>query len=140
MPVGAGRDGISKKKRKVLREVGDVGNKNAKGIDVGEILEAYEGEISELESTGMEDPHMNGSIVAPVRTDTLNEEEAETENRGTLEVLGSNDIMTPSRKPTIVNEMVPKSSGKKKVRCKFGEDCLGCPLPDCRECAHCLDM
>jgi len=140
LPVEAGRDGSNKKMRKSVKEVGDVGNKNAKGIDVGEILEAYEGEISELESTGMEDPHMNGSIIAPVRTDTLKEEEAETENRGTLEVLGSNDIMTPSRKPTIVNEMVPKSSGKKKVRCKFGEDCLGCPLPDCRECAHCLDM
>ena len=140
LPVEAGRDGSNKKMRKSVKEVGDVGNKNAKGIDVGEILEAYEGEISQLESTGVEDPHMNGSIIAPVRTDPLKEEEAETENRGTLEVLGSNDIMTPSRKPTIVNEMVPKSSGKKKVRCKFGEDCLGCPLPDCRECAHCLDM
>ena len=140
LTVGAGREGSNKKMRKSVKEVGDVGNKNAKGIDVGEILEAYEGEISELESTSVEDPHMNGSIIAPVGTDPLKEEEAETENRGTLEVLGSNDIMTPSRKPTIVNEMVPKSSGKKKVRCKFGEDCLGCPLPDCRECAHCLDM
>ena len=64
---------------------------------------------------------------------------ADKENKDTCEVLGS-DIMTPSRRPTIVGEMLPKSSGKKKVRCKFGENCLGCPLPDCRECAHCLDM
>ena len=137
--VGAGRNGTNKKMRKVLKEVGDVGNKNAECTDVGEILEAYEGEMSELESTGI-DPHINGNFVAPPRTDTLKEEMVDKENRGTLEVLGSSDTMTPTRKPTIVGEMLPKSSGKKKVRCKFGENCLGCPLPDCRECAHCLDM
>ena len=140
LPVGAGRDGKNKKMRKVLKEVGDVGNRNAEGIDVGELLEAYEGEISEQESTGMEDPHINGNSVAPQRTDTLKEEMIDQENRGTLEVLGNTDIMTPTRKPTMLGEMLPKSSGKKKVRCKFGEDCLGCPLPDCRQCAHCLDM
>jgi len=140
LPVGAGQDGKNKKMRKVLKEVGDVGNRNAEGIDVGELLEAYEGEISEQESTGMEDPHINGNSVAPQRTDTLKEEMVDKENRGTLEVLGNTDIMTPTRKPTMLGEMLPKSSGKKKVRCKFGEDCLGCPLPDCRECAHCLDM
>ena len=138
-PVGAGRNGTNKKMRKVLKEVGDVGNKNAECTDVGEILEAYEGEMSELESTGI-DPHINGNFVAPPRTDTLKEEMVDKENRGTLEVLGSSDTMTPTRKPTIVGEMLPKSSGKKKVRCKFGENCLGCPLPDCRECTHCLDM
>ena len=140
LPVGAGQDGKNKKMRKVLKEVGDVGNRNAEGIDVGELLEAYEGEISEQESTGMEDPHINGNSVAPQRTDTLKEEMVDKENRGTLEVLGNTDIMTPTRKPTMVGEMLPKSSGKKKVRCKFGEDCLGCPLPDCRECDRCLDM
>ena len=140
LPVGAGRDGKNKKMRKVLKEVGDVGNRNAEGIDVGELLEAYEEEISEQESTGMEDPHIKGNSVAPQRTDTLKEEMVDKENRGTLEVLGNTDIMTPTRKPTMVGEMLPKSSGKKKVRCKFGEDCLGCPLPDCRECDRCLDM
>jgi len=139
LPVGVRRDGSNKKMRKVLKEVGDVGNKNAEGIDFGEILEAYLGEVSELESTGIEDPRINGNFVGPHKTDALKEEEAEKEDRGTLEVLGS-DIMTPTRRPTIVGEMLPKSSGKKKVRCKFGEDCLGCPLPDCRECAYCLDM
>ena len=138
-PVGAGRNGTNKKMRKVLKEVGDVGNKNAECTDVGEILGAYEGEMSELESTGI-DPHINGNFVAPPRTDTLKEEMVDKENRGTLEVLGSSDTMTPTRKPTIVGEMLPKSSGKKKVRCKFGENCLGCPLPDCRECAQCLDI
>ena len=137
--VGAGRDGTNNKKRKALKEVGDVENKDAEGIDFGEILEAYQGEITELESTGSEDPYVNGDSVGPHRTETLQEDEAEKENRGTFGVLGSNS-MTPTRKPTIVGEMMPKSSGKKKVRCKFGEDCLGCPLPDCRECAHCLDM
>ena len=140
LSVGAGLDGMNKKMRNVLKEVGDGGNKNTDGIDVGKILEAYEGEISELESTGMEDPDINGKFVAPHRTDTLKEEMVDKENRGTLEVLGSSATMTPTRKPTIVGEMMPKSSGKKKVRCKFGEDCLGCPLPDCRECAHCHDM
>ena len=139
-PVEAGRDETNKKTRKTPKRVEGVGIKNAGGIDVGEILEAYEGEISELESTGMEDPLINGSTVAPHRTDTLKEEEAEKETRGTSDVLGSSDIMTPTRKPTIVGEMVPKSSGKKRRRCKFGEDCLGCPLPDCRECDRCLDM
>ena len=137
--VGAGRDGTNNKKRKALKEVGDVENKDAEGIDFGEILEAYQGEITELESTGSEDPYVNGDSVGPHRTETLQEDEAEKENRGTFGVLGSNS-MTPTRKPTIVGEMMPKSSGKKKVRCKFGEDCLGCPLPDCRECSHCLDM
>ena len=137
--VGAGREGSNKKIRKVLKEVGDAGNKNAEGIDIGEILEAYRGELSEPESTGVEDPRINGNFVGLHRTDTLKEEEADKENKDTCEVLGS-DIMTPSRRPTIVGEMLPKSSGKKKVRCKFGEDCLGCPLPDCRECAQCLDI
>jgi len=139
-PVEAGRDETNKKTRKTPKRVEGVGIKNAGGIDVGEILEAYEGEISELESTGMEEPLITGNIVAPHGTDTLKEEEAEKENRDTFDVLGSSDIMTPTRKPTIVGEMVPKSSGKKRRRCKFGEDCLGCPLPDCRECDRCLDM
>jgi len=137
--VGAGQEGSDKNMRKVLKEVGDAGIKNAEGIDIGEILEAYRGELSEPESTGMEDPRINGNFVGLHRTDTLKEEEADMENKDICEVLGS-DIMTPSRRPTIVGEMLPKSSGKKKVRCKFGEACLGCPLPDCRECAHCLDM
>ena len=46
---------------------------------------------------------------------------------------------TPKRKPTIVDEMVPKSSGKKRRRCAFGEDCQGCKAPECGECVHCLD-
>ena len=139
-PVEAGRDETNKKTRKTPKRVEGVGIKNAGGIDVGEILEAYEGETSELESAGMEDPHNNGDFGGPYRTDTLKEEEAEKENRGTLDVLGSSDIMTPTRKPTIVGEMLPKSSGKKRRRCKFGDNCLGCPLPDCRECDCCLDM
>jgi len=45
----------------------------------------------------------------------------------------------PQRKPTVVDEMVPKSSGKKRRNCLLGEDCLGCPAPECGECKHCLD-
>jgi len=47
---------------------------------------------------------------------------------------------TPKRKPTVVDEMVPKSSGKKRRNCLLGEDCQGCPAPECGECKYCLDM
>jgi len=145
LQVELGRDETNKKMSKTLKRVEGVEIKNAGAIDVGEILEAYEGEISELESIGREDLLINGilingSIVAPHRSDSLKKEEAEKENRDTYDFLGSSDSMTPTRKPTIVGEILPKSSGKKRMRCKFGEDCLGCPLPDCRECGRCLDM
>ena len=48
-------------------------------------------------------------------------------------------LKMPKRKPTVVDEMVPKSSGKKRRRCRFGEDCLGRPAPECGDCKHCLD-
>jgi len=140
LQVELGRDETNKKMSEVLKRVEGVEIRNAGAIDVGEILEAYEGEISESESIGKEDLLINGSIVAPHRSDSLKKEEVEKENRDTYYFLGSSDSMTPTRKPTIVGEILPKSSGKKRMRCKFGEDCLGCPLPDCRECGRCLDM
>merc|ERR1719239_1610269 len=40
----------------------------------------------------------------------------------------------------VVDEIVPKSSGKKRRNCLLGEDCQGCPAPECGECKYCLDM
>jgi len=48
-------------------------------------------------------------------------------------------MVTPIRKPTIVDEIVPKSSGKKRRKCLYGADCRGCSAPECGECAFCLD-
>ena len=88
-------------------------------------------------------------VVAGIRDEEVIEEEvACKESRkevkfhrnkgGSREGINSAAI-TPKRKPTIVDEMVPKSSGKKRRRCLFGEDCQGCKAPECGECKHCLD-
>ena len=58
--------------------------------------------------------------------------------KGSQEVLTS-PKMTPKRKHNIVDEIIPKSSGKRPKNCLFGEDCLGCKTPECEECVMCLD-
>ena len=58
--------------------------------------------------------------------------------KGSQEVLAS-PKMTPKRKHNIVDEIIPKSSGKRPKNCLFGEDCLGCKTPECEECVMCLD-
>ena len=75
--------------------------------------------------------------------DEVNEEIAGEEIREEVKYHrknGDGARMTPKRKPTMVEEMVPKSSGKKRRNCLYGADCRGCSAPECGECAFCVDM
>ena len=101
----------------------------------------FQRESSEAEDTTA-DCEKEGVVFAG-RGDEVNEEIAGKEIREEVKYhrkKGDSARMTPKRKPTMVEEMVPKSSGKKRRNCMYGADCRGCSAPECGECAFCVDM
>ena len=149
------------KKRKALREESAAGKRRssrrlstvvskfsphslAKELDIGEVKQkSGRKESSEIEDTTVDfeagdvfagqGGEMNQRIV-----DEENEEmKLHKKKRGRK--MSESVKTTPKRRPTIVEEMVPRSSGKKRRICNFGEDCQGCNAPECGECVHCLD-
>ena len=100
----------------------------------------FHGESSEAEDTTT-DCEKEGVVFAG-RGDEVNEEIAGEEIREEVKYhrkKGDSARMTPKRKPTMVEEMVPKSSGKRRRNCLYGADCRGCSVPECGECAFCVD-
>ena len=149
------------KKRKALREESAAGKRRssrrlstvlskfsphslAKELDIGEVKQkSGRKESSEIEDTTVDFEAGDvfagqGGVVNQRIVEEENEEVKLHKKKGGRKMSESVKV-TPKRRPTIVEEMVPRSSGKKRRICKFGEDCQGCNAPECGECVQCLD-
>jgi len=121
--------------------------KNIKELNTDEADELNTDEADEKVSKELLEIIAGGGVLVAKKRSTVFLETADEETRGEVKYhkkKGSREVFnstkkTPKRKPTVVDEMVPKSSGKKRRNCLLGEDCLGCPAPECGECKHCLD-
>ena len=133
----AGSRRSSRRLSKLLSKFSPGSRTEVEELNIGETKQSerarFQRESSEVEDTTGDCEEVNEEIAG----EGIREEEVKY-HRKKGEVFDS-ARMTPKRKHTIVDEIVPKSSGKKRRNCLYGADCRGCNAPECGECAFCLD-
>jgi len=134
----AGSRRSSRRLSKLLSKFSPGSRTEVEELNIGETKQKserarFQRESSEVEDTTGDCEEVNEEIAG----EGIREEEVKY-HRKKGEVFDS-ARMTPKRKHTIVDEIVPKSSGKKRRNCLYGADCRGCNAPECGECAFCLD-